>query len=388
MSGNQSTVANGQDEFAWKTQPAAARWVTRTIDSFAARNPLIRRSWPISCANSPARGWSIGSTISRLATTDALATSIGELADVGYVPRRRSEARVWRHPLGMFPPVIVNSGRTGLALRCDSVDAGSTGAATRCSACTPADAEQVIGRRGSMYRHVAIDDHVGCAKLWLVERHGYAGFDVAQTRRRADRRGSAASPRRFATAARVSRRSTMAFDHASRAVRRRGRRHRPRLGLRPVLRRRARLLAKPQPRRPACSTSGRSASASAGPTTTTTRTAPAASRFPQLIATLEHMGFHCRERFYAGREAGWGAQVLEQPECRRRDLRRRRPLARGSGRRLRPRAARPSASSSARSACGASCTARRSSRPACTTSSASSTSTRPARNSRPPASKR
>jgi hypothetical protein len=25
------------------------------------------------------------------------------------------------------------------------------------------------------------------------------------------------------------------------------------------------------------------------------------------------MGFECRERFYAGREAGWGAQVLEQP---------------------------------------------------------------------------
>jgi hypothetical protein len=28
------------------------------------------------------------------------------------------------------------------------------------------------------------------------------------------------------------------------------------------------------------------------------------------------MGFHCRERFYAGREAGWGAQVLEQPQAR------------------------------------------------------------------------
>ena len=24
------------------------------------------------------------------------------------------------------------------------------------------------------------------------------------------------------------------------------------------------------------------------------------------------LGFHCRERFYAGREAGWGAQVMEQ----------------------------------------------------------------------------
>jgi hypothetical protein len=35
-----------------------------------------------------------------------------------------------------------------------------------------------------------------------------------------------------------------------------------------------------------------------------------------LIAVLEQMGFECRERFYAGREAGWGAQVLEQPEAR------------------------------------------------------------------------
>jgi len=34
--------------------------------------------------------------------------------------------------------------------------------------------------------------------------------------------------------------------------------------------------------------------------------------FADLIATLETLGFKCRERFYAGREAGWGAQVLEQ----------------------------------------------------------------------------
>jgi hypothetical protein len=35
--------------------------------------------------------------------------------------------------------------------------------------------------------------------------------------------------------------------------------------------------------------------------------------FKDLISTLELMGFHCRERFYAGKEAGWGAQVLEEP---------------------------------------------------------------------------
>ena len=35
--------------------------------------------------------------------------------------------------------------------------------------------------------------------------------------------------------------------------------------------------------------------------------------FSTLIATFETLGFYCRERFYAGRQSGWGAQVLEQP---------------------------------------------------------------------------
>jgi hypothetical protein len=35
--------------------------------------------------------------------------------------------------------------------------------------------------------------------------------------------------------------------------------------------------------------------------------------FQRMIGLFEKLGFHCRERFYAGREAGWGAQVLEQP---------------------------------------------------------------------------
>lgn len=37
--------------------------------------------------------------------------------------------------------------------------------------------------------------------------------------------------------------------------------------------------------------------------------------FANLVKALEILGFHCRERFYAGEEAGWGAQVLEQPTC-------------------------------------------------------------------------
>ncbi|MBN1138353.1 MAG: hypothetical protein JXM73_17320 [Anaerolineae bacterium] len=38
--------------------------------------------------------------------------------------------------------------------------------------------------------------------------------------------------------------------------------------------------------------------------------------FSVLIQILETLGFYRRERFYAGKEAKWGAQVMEQPACR------------------------------------------------------------------------
>lgn len=38
--------------------------------------------------------------------------------------------------------------------------------------------------------------------------------------------------------------------------------------------------------------------------------------FPQLVRLFEMFGFICRERFYAGQEAGWGAQVMEHPHSR------------------------------------------------------------------------
>jgi len=37
--------------------------------------------------------------------------------------------------------------------------------------------------------------------------------------------------------------------------------------------------------------------------------------FSRLIALFETLGFVCRERFYPGHGAGWGAQVMEHPIC-------------------------------------------------------------------------
>ena len=45
--------------------------------------------------------------------------------------------------------------------------------------------------------------------------------------------------------------------------------------------------------------------------------------FPRLIAILEDLGFQCRERFYAGREAGWGCTGAGTGGKPGRDLRRR-----------------------------------------------------------------
>lgn len=37
--------------------------------------------------------------------------------------------------------------------------------------------------------------------------------------------------------------------------------------------------------------------------------------FAQLVRLFEMLGFHCRERYYTGKEAGWGAQIMENPRC-------------------------------------------------------------------------
>jgi len=39
------------------------------------------------------------------------------------------------------------------------------------------------------------------------------------------------------------------------------------------------------------------------------------SNFTKMITVFEELGYVCRERYYAGEKAGWGAQILEHPVC-------------------------------------------------------------------------
>jgi hypothetical protein len=243
--------------------------------------------------------------------TRTLAAVEGELPEVGYVAQPNEAGVVWRHLKGMFPPVVVDAGREGIGICCESVD--------DCLAALPAALglsshgnRGVNGVRAGQFRQAVLSDH-GDVNLWVIERHGHQGFGAHDATReqiiaasrhldafRSRNRDSAVvdgfqvASKLFAAAAddlgrawacdllfQAEREFWQSRNHAARVQYER----QNRLGL-----------------------------GWANHDHHTYRSSRTA--FRQLIATLEQMGFRCRERFYAGREAGWGAQVLEQPECR------------------------------------------------------------------------
>jgi hypothetical protein len=310
MQDSQTAVADGQEQFIWKTQPAAARWVALAIDSLAARNPVIEK---LGQQLRDYTGTRLVDWVDHIALSDDSALGlIGELADIGYSQQNGSDEGAWLHPLGMFPPVVVNGGRTGLALRCDCVDAARL-ALPPMLHLHPIDGDQVIGQRGGTYRHVMIDDHVD-AQLWLVERHGYAGF--GEVSNSAEEIAKAAHhlevfkkrQRKFDTSEEGFRYASGLFAAAADDV---GTDWACDLffqGERAYWQNRNRAGAVQYDRQ------NRVGLGWANHDHHTYRSSRAA--FPHLIAILEQMGFQCRERFYAGREAGWGAQVIEQPNAR------------------------------------------------------------------------
>jgi hypothetical protein len=310
MSATYDAVSEHADDFDWKTQPVAARWVTRAVDALAARNPVITR---LASELHEHTGTRLIDWIDHFALcdTDSLGL-IGELADVGYRAEQQDDHTVWRHTLGMFPPVIVNCGRTGLAIRCECAEACLT-ALPATLGLKPIDQEQIIGVRGGTYRHALVDGHADAA-LWIVERHGYDRFGSPQCSHE-----QIAAARQHLHSFRSRQRNFEQSDDGFNETQ-------------SLFKAAAEVLGTDW----ACNLfftaereywQGRNHAGAvqyerqnrlglgwANHDHHTYRSSRSA--FPQLIGTLELMGFQCRERFYAGREAGWGAQVIEQPQAR------------------------------------------------------------------------
>ena len=301
-----ATTESNLQQFKWEVQPAAARWLARAVELLADRNPTIDRLGELLGDQTGTRlvDWvdhlSIGG--------DEFAQLRSELTEAGYVSQTNGPLAVWRQPRGMFPPVLVEAGRVGVGVRCESVDACLAALPPLLNLSTVGDSD-VIGPRGGPFRRVCLSaqDDVG---LWIIERHGHASFERPEAtsgqiaaaarhldafRRRERRLPSAADGFRQASelfaAAAAELGAAWACELFFQAEREywQGRNK----------------AAQVQYER-----QNRLGLGWANHDHHTYRSSRAA--FPQLIATLEQMGFQCRERFYAGREAGWGAQVLEQ----------------------------------------------------------------------------
>jgi hypothetical protein len=232
--------------------------------------------------------------------------TVDELAAVGY--QRTGQPDLWRHPGAQLPAVVVAE-HYELALRTDDIAAFATSYARDTGAGVPAELQ---GSPLAGYRRVVVSEQNGVL-LAGVERRSWAAGTVPQVFS-ATQAGAAAEawrllaerPRALTGAAGV--RAQLPAAH--RAVELVG----PDLAASYFLQaeraywQRHNTAAAVQHAR-----QDRLGLGWGNNDHHTFRSSRAA--FAPLIGFLTLLGFRTRERFYAGAEAGWGAQVLEHPGC-------------------------------------------------------------------------
>jgi hypothetical protein len=233
------------------------------------------------------------------------------LAEAGFMPRKHSDYVVWEHAGGLFPPVFTYPNATWrLAIRVEAIS--DFLAAHHLGQVVKIEGEPLAPLRKARIAIEGTDR--GTYEFWAVERHGYRGWELQEIapakvesvlqfdelfserlRHFADDEEGFDAARELVRAAVAELGEGRASDLFFAAERRYW-----------TSRNRA---ARVQKARQDALGLGW-----ANHDHHTYRSSRA--NFCRLIAILEEFGFVCRERFYAGREAGWGAQVLEQEESR------------------------------------------------------------------------
>ena len=290
------------EEFHWKVQPEAAAFVGSRLQSYLAR-----------CSTARMLGDRLrdetGTRLIDWIDYFALAGSgpiERQLADSGFRPEPAGTRLAWHHPDGIFPKIYLDDDPSErAAIRVDSVADFLT--ANQLDSHT-----HLEGEAGAPLRKAKVFFNGG-AEMWVIERHGCPQFDCpevtgAQIHAAAAHRAHFAHRRRkFADPADGFEHVRHLFDAAARDL---GNDWACELFFeaeREYWQGRNRA-AQAQKRRQDALGMGW-----ANHDHHTYRSSR--EYFVDLICMLEHLGFECRERFYAGREAGWGAQVLEHSAC-------------------------------------------------------------------------
>lgn len=293
------STGHNLSEFHWEPQPRAARLVrgivTRFLDTNEDAARLSRRMYEET-------GTRFQDWIDHILVPET-AEIARELDEAGFgCAETCSLGTCCRHSGGLFPPIILTpASAVCVKLKVESV---SDFLAANGVHSAPA------GRPLSSYREAMISAAPG-AELFVVERHGFQGFEVP-----AFDAGAALARLDHLDAFRMRRRACgserAGFEHAAAlldaAVSRLGAELACDLFFaaeREYWQRRNRAARVQKARQDALGLGW------ANHDHHTYRSSR--EWFSTLIAVFERLGFHCRERFYAGRDAGWGAQILEHP---------------------------------------------------------------------------
>jgi hypothetical protein len=208
-----------------------------------------------------------------------------------------------KHPGGVFPPVLLgDTPDVEVALKVDSVvDFVAAHAVTT----------EVLGEPLAPVRFATVSPP-GQPSLMVIERHGFAHGDDRPAFDAADAWAVLHHSEALRTRPRTFEREEQGFEHAAEAIQR---------AAGEVGRDRACDLFFAAEReywmrrnRAAQFQYGRQQKLGLGWANHDHHTYRSSRRhFTRLISIFEKLGFVCRERFYAGAEAGWGAQVMEHP---------------------------------------------------------------------------
>lgn len=282
-------------EFVWETQPLAARFVDEQLREFVENNAYLRHF----------RERLLNETGTRLLDWIAHFTLPAEnekqLVDVGY---RKGPGGGWVHPAGLFPDITLSNGERRVFVMAESV--ADFVLAQRLMGDVTIEGEPLAA-----VRRVKLPDDSNY-EAWVVERHGTRSCDPSS------KAPALATLLKHQEAFRLRRRlfreDAAGFEHALELIR-------PAIADLGVDRACDLFFAAEREywqsrNRAARVQKGRQDALGLGWANHDHHTYRSSrEQFAPLIRVLETLGFVCRERFYAGKEAGWGAQVIEQPNA-------------------------------------------------------------------------
>ena len=287
-------------EFQWERQPEAERLVRELVDGFLARNAFARE---LARRMKEDTGTRFHDWIDTIVVPSAPAAFADEMKRVGYeLFHERAGERLFVNKLGMFPRIGLRPGGVAeVHIKVDSVvDFADVWRID----------ERIEGEPLAPYRRVRASRE-GDTELWASERWGWTGLEILNAKNE-----HAIAAQRTLESFLTRRRD---FDHATE-----GYAHAAKL-----------IDASPLPTDMKCALffeaerrywqrrnraaqvqKARQDKLGLGWGNHDHHTYRCSrSTFKDLVGLWEKLGFHCRERFYAGREAGWGAQVMEQPNA-------------------------------------------------------------------------